>query len=141
MTNSPTLKTGVSAIIPSDGKVLLVKRGKQPYKNMWSLPGGSQKIGEKPDEAVVREVKEETGLDAIGPKFVTQYELAAPSEDGTITNHFLLSVFLIEQFSGTARAGDDASDLMWVNQKEMDALEMTPGTAELIKRVLGDLLT
>lgn len=141
MTNGDNMRSGVSAIVAKDGKVLLVKRGKQPYQGFWSLPGGSIKIGEGPGEAIIRELKEETGLDAIGPKFVTQYEPTPPGEDSIIKLHFVLDVFLIEKFTGTAKAGDDASDLCWVGQAKMDRLEMTPGTGDLIKTILGDRLT
>ena len=141
MTKNSKHRIGVSAIIPSDGRVLLVKRGKQPYKNLWSLPGGSQKLGENLSDAVIREVNEETGLVASDAKFITQFETMASGSNAATNQHFVLSVFLIEQFSGTEKAGDDASDLCWASRNEMDRLEMTPGTGELIKSVLGDLLT
>lgn len=56
------------AIIEKKGKILLTKRNVEPYKNYWCLPGGHIEWGEKAEEAIRREVKEETGLD-FKPKF------------------------------------------------------------------------
>lgn len=65
-----TLRVTVDAIIEKDDRIVLVKRGQEPYKGMWCLPGGHLDQGEDTREAVKREAKEETGLDVEVEGFV-----------------------------------------------------------------------
>lgn len=67
-----TVKTTVGCIIEKDGKILLALRNHEPFKDYWCLPGGHIDFGEPPEDAIKREIKEETGLD-IEPKFFGYY--------------------------------------------------------------------
>lgn len=67
-----TVKTTVGCVIEREGKILLALRNNEPFKDYWCMPGGHIDFGETPEEAVKREVKEETGLD-IEPKFLDYY--------------------------------------------------------------------
>ena len=96
--------------IDADERLLLVKRSVDPKKGWWCLPGGFMELQETPEQAGLRELKEETGLDG-------QIDMLL----GVTTNHstnydtVLMTGFLIKSFNGSLIAGDDADDARWFN--------------------------
>ena len=139
MTHWP--QTGCSLIAARDGKVLLIKRGKDPYKDHWSLPGGSQKPGEPLEACAVRELREETGLVADGLELVSTRDRMDRNPDGSLAYHYVIITFLATDVSGEAQAQSDAADIGWFTRSEMSDLNMTPDTAEFIIEVLGTSLS
>lgn len=133
--------SAVSAIVHENGKVLLILRGKQPFKGKWSLPGGRQEIGERLKDAALRELKEETSITAFDAIFERVYEEITLNAEGIAEFHVNITIFKVNAFSGSAKAGDDAADVMWANKADLQRLKMTPNTADIICEVLGDLLT
>ncbi|MCK4756907.1 MAG: NUDIX hydrolase [Thermoplasmata archaeon] len=97
----------VDAIILIDGKLVLIKRGKDPFKGQYALPGGFVEYGERVEEAVEREVKEETGLNAEVSDFLGVY--SAPDRDPR--GHTISVVFYLEKIGGQLSAGDDAAEV------------------------------
>lgn len=135
----PAVRQGVSVMcVADDGRVLLVRRGKDPYRDHWSLPGGSIEAGEPPAAAAIRELLEETGLTAtLVPEPVDRVDLShIDAATGTATR-FQISVFLARAPRGRLRPGDDASDAAWVTLAGLAERAMTPGTADRIRRLLG----
>jgi len=132
-------RTGASVIVLEKDKFLLIKRGKEPYKGYWSLPGGSQETGETLEACAKRELKEETNLSAGLMLFAATRDRIAYDENGEVSYHFVLSTYLTEDFDGEAKALDDADDLGWFTLDEMDALQMTPETPEFISQVMNDI--
>ncbi|WP_428644405.1 NUDIX hydrolase [Roseibium sp.] len=130
-------RVGVSVLCHRSGKVLLIKRGKPPFKDHWSLPGGLVELGETLLAAAERELLEETGLTAELGAPVETFDSIQRDEDGRVVTHFVLSVFLGPSLSGEAVAGDDASALEWVPLEELEDRPTTPGTPERIRRLLG----
>ncbi|WP_344858961.1 NUDIX hydrolase [Amycolatopsis ultiminotia] len=102
----------VGGIVFDDlGRLLLIQRGHDPGKGLWSLPGGRVEPGETDSEAVVRELREETGLD------VTPHTLT-----GTVVRgHYDIHDYECTILSGTLTAGDDAADARWVDSTELVA--------------------
>jgi ADP-ribose pyrophosphatase YjhB (NUDIX family) len=127
--------TGVSIAVFEGGKVLLVRRGKEPFAGFWSLPGGSQETGETMAEAAARELREETGLIAASLQFAELFEPMVRDQAGKVLRHFVLGVFACRDFMGVARAGSDALDAGWHFVSQVHELQMTPGTAEIIVRI------
>ena len=136
MTHWP--KTGCSVLVRKDEKVLLIKRGKDPLKGHWSLPGGSQEPGETMETCAVRELFEETGLTAAKISFARVRDRMGHDENGDLTHHFVLATFIAEEFTGSPEAGDDAADIGWFTLEEMQALPTTPGTPEFIVELIQD---
>ena len=97
----------VDGIIIIDGKLLLIKRGNEPFKGQYALPGGFVEVGERVEEAVEREAKEETGLDTEVQDLLGVY--SAPDRDPR--GHTVSVVFSLEVIGGRMKAGDDASDI------------------------------
>lgn len=125
---------GVGGIIISRGKVLLIKRGKEPSYGKWSVPGGMVKLGETLHEAVRREVLEETGLEIEPLDFVEIFERVIRDKDNRIQYHYVLVDFLCRHISGEARAASDALETRWVLPEEISEYVMTTGTADVIKK-------
>ena len=125
-------RNGASVIVYSDGKVLLAKRGKEPFKGYWSLPGGSQGAGETLEECACRELLEETGLIAHSAEFVCVRDRINLNSAGELTHHFVLATYLVLEFTGEASANDDAEEVRWFKLEAIPGLDMTPGTDKLI---------
>ena len=115
------------------GRLLLIQRGHAPDKGKWSLPGGGIEAGESAEEAAVREVLEETGLDVriVRLAGVTEWELSEAPHAGD-TLH--ISDFVVECVDPTqqARAGDDAAALRWVTRSELATIDTTRGLIDYL---------
>jgi 8-oxo-dGTP diphosphatase len=97
-------------IVTRGNEILLIKRGKEPFKGSHALPGGFLNYGERLEECVVREVFEETGLKTSVVDLAGVY--SAPDRDPR--GHFVTAVYHLQPLSGTVKAGDDASAAEWV---------------------------
>jgi 8-oxo-dGTP diphosphatase len=122
------LREGASIALFKDRKVLLVRRKHPPYAGLWSLPGGKAEGEEAPRDAVMRELKEETGLEADIRGIVEMVRITAENEVGD----YLLTVFYGLPAGGSLKAGGDAEAAEWMHLNDIEALAMTPGTADLI---------
>jgi len=109
---------GVGAVIVKDGKVLIVKRGHEPRKGEWSLPGGRVELGETLVDALRREIREETGLEIdVGP-VVEVFDRVHKSDD-RVEYHFVIVDYLCRCVGGELCAGDDADDVQWIGPDEL----------------------
>jgi len=97
----------VDAIIPYQGKIIVIRRRNEPFKGYYALPGGIVEYGETVEEAVLREVKEETGLDVKIYKLVGVY--SDPKRDPR--GHFVSICFITLPVGGELKAGSDAKDI------------------------------
>ncbi len=97
----------VDAIIPYAGKIVLIKRKNEPYKNYYALPGGIVEYGETVESAVLREVKEETGLEGQIHSLVGVY--SDPKRDPR--GHFVSICYIVLPISGELRSGSDAKEV------------------------------
>lgn len=145
---SPIPRIGVSVLCHKAGKVLLVRRAKEPYLGFWSLPGGLVEFGETLRIAAARELFEETCVVAdLEAEAVEVFDIIRPDEPAggeerpapLTGHHFVLAVFRGAHLSGEARAGDDAGDIAWAAAADLDDRLLTPGTAERIRRHLAGL--
>ncbi|MGH9482629.1 MAG: NUDIX hydrolase [Terriglobales bacterium] len=127
----PNPIAAVSAAVIRGRRVLLVQRGRPPFKSCWSLPGGAIAWGERARAAVAREVQEETGLR------VAVAELLAVREIRDSRHHYVLLVFCARPRDPKAqpRAASDAAAVRWAGREELSALRLTPGLAELLRRI------
>jgi 8-oxo-dGTP diphosphatase len=127
----------VGAIVVSAGEILLVRRGRGPAQGDWSLPGGRVEGGELLVEAVVRELREETGLRGVCGELVGWVERIGEGY------HFVIFDFEVTTLDDTRPvAGDDAAEVAWVPLGEAPALQLAEGLAEfLADHEIIDLLT
>jgi 8-oxo-dGTP diphosphatase len=104
------------------GRLLVIKRGHAPGAGLWTLPGGRIEPGETDEQAVAREILEETGLRVACGRLVGEAEL--PGLDGAIID---VRDYLAVVTGGELAAGDDADDAAWVTGAELASLPLTPG--------------
>ena len=116
------------------GPILLVERGGNPLKGYWSLPGGLVEVGESLDEAVRREVLEETGLRVRPVSMFGVFERVMRDAKGRAEYHYLLLDYVCTVTGGTLRAGDDVARVEWVSRGRLGDYKMTEGTREVIER-------
>lgn len=129
--------SGVSVVVVRHGQVLLVKRGNPRAFGLWSLPGGKVELGEEVRQAALRELTEETGIDAKITGLLDCVDIINRTQGGEVESHFILNVFQARWLGGEAEAGDDATDVLWADPDDLKRLDMTPGTADFIIRVLS----
>ena len=113
---SPKL-TADGAII-KEGKILLIERKNEPFKGKWALPGGFVEYGEKVEDAVVREVSEETGLDTKIIDIVGVY--SDPTRDPR--GHIVTVVYLLDILDGELKGSDDAADAKFFDLNDLPEL-------------------
>jgi ADP-ribose pyrophosphatase YjhB (NUDIX family) len=125
----------VGALIFDGDRILLIERGREPLKGQWSLPGGGVETGERLEDALIREVREETGLQVEANEVAVIFERIISDRDGKPEYHYLLVDFLCKVTGGTLCAGDDSSCAAWFSMDELPNLSITEGTLDVIRRV------
>jgi 8-oxo-dGTP diphosphatase len=118
----------VGAIIKDEaGRLLLVKRGHEPEAGRWSLPGGRVEPGETDEQAVIREIREETGLLVACGHLVGRVDRAGQPGAALEIRDYAATVT-----GGRLAAGDDAADVRWVGPSDLAGLVLTSGLAETL---------
>ncbi|HLE75302.1 MAG TPA: NUDIX hydrolase [Candidatus Bathyarchaeia archaeon] len=125
---------GVGAIIIHEGKILLEKRKNAPGKGKWSVPGGLVGLGESIEQAVIREVKEETGLDVAEPRLVDVVDHISLDKKGAVKYHFLIVDYLVKVVRGVPKAASDAEDLKWVPFSGVEECDLTKSFRAFFQR-------
>lgn len=116
--------------------VVLVQRGQPPLLGEWSLPGGVVEVGETLEEAVAREVLEETGLVvSVGP-VVEVLERIHRGDDGRVEYHYVIVDYLCRPTSGALACASDAADARWVAPADLDAYKPTQKVREVVARAI-----
>lgn len=113
-------------VVDAAGRFLMIKRGQEPAKGRWSVPGGRKEAGESDEAATIREVGEETGLRVIVERLVGTVERDAP--DGSV---YVIRDYRCAPVDGVdpavVQAGDDADDAGWFTEQEVRRLDCSPG--------------
>jgi 8-oxo-dGTP diphosphatase len=118
----------VGAIITDGrGRLLLIKRGHEPDAGLWSLPGGRVEPGETDEQAVVREIREETGLSVQCDRLVGSVQRAGLA--GAVVD---IRDYAVTVTGGELAAGDDAADACWVSPADLAGLPVTGGLVEAL---------
>jgi 8-oxo-dGTP diphosphatase len=127
----------VGAVILDGRRVLLIKRGQEPLKGQWSLPGGAVEIGETLRHALAREVREETCLDVIVGPIVDVLDSIRRDGDGRAEYHYIIIDYacrLRDANSNYPACGTDAADVRWVDVDELEDYGVTAVAAAVIRK-------
>jgi len=130
---------GVGAVVVDEGRVLLVRRGSEPLKGKWSLPGGMLEVGESLHQGVVREVEEETGLQVEPIELIELLDRIVRDNDpggDRVRYHYVIADYLCRVVGGSLKAASDAEAVRWVERSEWNshsALALDPITVRVIE--------
>ena len=111
-----------------------MERGKNPLKGYWSLPGGVLEIGETLEQGVIREVREETGLEVTPVSMLEIFERIIRDAAGKPEYHYVLIDYVCRITGGTLRAADDASRVEWAPRRKLGDYLITAGTLPVIEK-------
>lgn len=128
----------MGAIVFRRNRILLVERGRNPLKGYWSIPGGVLEAGERLQDAVCREVLEETGLIVRPVRIFEVFERIIPDPQGRPEYHYVLIDYLCRVRSGTLRPGDDVSSAEWVGRETLSRYLITEGTLPVIEKAFSE---
>ena len=114
--------------------VVLVERGREPLKGRWSLPGGVVEAGERVEDALRREVKEETGLDVEVIELIEVFERIQRDAEGRPEYHYVLLDYYCEPRGGRLQAASDVARAEWVRREDVGRYPLTSGAREVIEK-------
>ncbi len=118
------------------GEVLLVRRAKPPRAGGWSLPGGRQKLGETVRQCALRELAEETGVEAEIGALLDVVDSMTRDDGGGLQYHYTLVDFRAEWRAGEVRSGGDAADARWFAAAELARLDLWEETRRIIAKAM-----
>jgi 8-oxo-dGTP diphosphatase len=114
-------------------RALLIRRGKEPLRGRWVVPGGTVELGETLEDAVAREVHEETGLVVRALEVMKVFD-AIERDDSGVRFHYVVIDYRCAFVSGDLRAGSDAEDAAWVAEADLPSYHLPPLALELVYR-------
>jgi ADP-ribose pyrophosphatase YjhB (NUDIX family) len=122
----------VSAAIIRDGHILLVRRARAPAAGLFTLPGGRVELGETLHDAVMRETREETGLDIEPVALAGTREVIQRSAENGVERHFVILAFAARWLAGEPVLNAELAEARWLRPPDLGTLKTTEGLAEII---------
>ena len=120
-----------AVLVEKDGKFLLAERNKENYKGYWIIPGGGVQFGETIQDAAVREIKEETNLDAV----IEKKGILIEKTDHKLNKNWVILPFICRVKETKVTLDHENVDFKWITKGEMGRLEFVPGVIEDLKSV------
>lgn len=130
-------KVIVAGVIIKDNKVLIIQRNKNEsiFPNMWELPSGKKDLLEKTEKSLLREVKEETGLDIsiIMPFSIFDYQIEKENE----TRDSVQINFLVKSTTNNVKLSSEHRDFKWIESREMNDFNISENTKKVLKEAFS----
>ena len=123
---------GVGGVVVRDGRVLLIRRGKEPLYGRWVVPGGTVELGETLEAALVREMEEETCLRVEPVEILSVFDRIHREEE-RVTYHYVIVDYLCRWRSGEARAASDALEVAWACATDLAAYDLPPKALQVVR--------
>jgi ADP-ribose pyrophosphatase YjhB (NUDIX family) len=117
-----------------EGKALIATRTKPPGAGVWSLPGGLVEVGEPLEQAALRELLEEVGVEARIVGFNRHVQRIDRDDDGRIRSHFVVASYVGVWTAGEATVGPEAGEVRWVDPHDLEGLPTTPHLSRILAR-------
>lgn len=135
---------GIGGVVIHEDRALLIRRGSEPLRGEWSIPGGSLELGETLEQGVAREILEETGLEVRVAEMIEIFERifwdsAEPASEGKSRPrfHYVIVDYLCERVSGEARAGGDAVDVAYAREAELPGFHLTETALRVLHKAFA----
>ncbi len=141
---------GVGGVLIEDGRVVLIRRGTEPLRGEWSIPGGTLELGESLEAGVEREMLEETGLQVRVIELIEVFDRVfyadgesgklSPAPSGNNTRpryHYVIADYLCERIGGEPRAGSDVTDLACAREDELDRFRLTETATRIVRKAFA----
>jgi ADP-ribose pyrophosphatase YjhB (NUDIX family) len=122
----------VSAAIFRDGRVLIVRRARPPSQGLHTLPGGVVELGETLEQAVIREVREETSLDIEPLALAGYHDAIVRDAGGRIERHFVILPFAARWIAGEIALSEELAEARWLLPSALAGLKTTEGLADIV---------
>jgi 8-oxo-dGTP diphosphatase len=135
---------GIGGVIIDRGRTLLIRRGSEPLRGEWSIPGGTLELGESLEEGVARELLEETGIVVRVLELIEVFDRIY-AEDGKIAAqvqtkprfHYVIVDYLCERIGGDARAGSDVTEAAFASEEELANFHLTETAMRILKKAFA----
>jgi len=135
---------GIGGVLIDRGRALLIRRGSEPLREEWSIPGGTLELGETLEEGVARELLEETGLAVRVIELIEVFDRIY-AEDGTIAAraqkkprfHYVIVDYLCERVGGDPRAGSDVTEVAFASEEELAKYHLTETATRILKKAFA----
>jgi 8-oxo-dGTP diphosphatase len=135
---------GVGGVIIEGGRALLIRRGSEPLRGEWSIPGGTLELGESLQEGVARELREETGLEVRVLEVIEVFDRIFLDEDSQSLErkagprfHFVIVDYLCERMGGEPCAGGDVTDVAFAREDELGQYHLTETATRVLKKAFA----
>lgn len=128
---------GVGGVVIGEGGVVLIRRGNQPRRGEWSIPGGKLEVGETLADGVRRELREETGLEVEVAGLIEAFERVYRDPDGRVRFHYVILDYLCRASSAQPKAGGDALEAVWVAEEELDRYELEENVLRVLRKAFA----
>jgi len=122
----------VSAAIFRQGRVLIVRRGRPPAHGLYTLPGGGVELGETLEEAIIREVREETGLEIVPLELVGFRQAIVRDAEGRVERHFVILPFAARWIEGEISLNEELAEAHWLTSAGLAGLKTTEWLAQIV---------
>ncbi len=135
---------GVGGVVIDEGRALLIRRGSEPLRGEWSIPGGTLELGETLAEGVMRELREETGIEVRVLEQIEVFERIFTEKSSRKTRkkkrpryHFVIVDYLCERVSGEPCAGSDVTDVAYAREEELEKFHLTETALRVIRKAFA----
>jgi 8-oxo-dGTP diphosphatase len=135
---------GVGGVVIDDGRTLLIRRGSEPLRGQWSIPGGTLELGESLEDGVARELLEETGLEVRVLDLIEVFDriFTEPDAGGGGTPqrpkfHYVIVDYLCERISGEPRPGSDVTDVAFATEEELAKFQLTTTAIRVLRKAFA----
>jgi|SRR5271165_1288572 len=135
---------GIGGVVIEDGRALLIRRGSEPLRGQWSIPGGTLEIGESLQAGVARELQEETGLEVLVLDLIEVFDRIFPAENDGGSRpvprpkfHYVIVDYLCERISGEARAASDVTEVAFAREDELEKFQLTETATRVLRKAFA----